>query len=104
MASTRAVAALGLQVIQECQDGRGIEIVQAECQDRLTQPLGEVGQEQAEGVAIHLDGARAHPLLLDQAAAEKVLDQNVEGRGHGVSPCAAVANRSKRWPASASNS
>src|SRR5215470_17940551 len=91
-------------MIQECQDGRGIEIGQLERRDRLLQPDREVGQQEAEGIAVSLDRAPARTLLFDQAAAE-ILDQDVEGRSHETPPSVeGAANRSNRCPASANGS
>ncbi len=91
-------------MIQECQDRRGIEIGQVERRHRLPQPPWEVGQQEAEGIAVGFDGAWTHTLLLNQSAAEEILDQDIEGRSHEASPFEKAANCSKRWPASANSS
>ena len=104
VAGARAIAPVGLEMVQERQDDRGVEVSQDDRRDWLAQVLREVGQQQPEGVAVGFDRARADTLLLDQATTEEVLDQGVEGGRHGTPPSSGAANCSNRWPAMASNS
>jgi hypothetical protein len=71
VAGGRAVAAHGLQVLQERGDQWGVELVQVE-QPRLCSGglLGECEQE-PEGVAIGGDRVRAAVALVDQFSVKK---------------------------------
>ena len=75
VAGADAVAALGLQVVEEIQHQWRVQVGQSERGGWFTAALLGEAQQQLERVAVGLDGAGAGAALGDQAAQEEVLHQ-----------------------------
>ena len=65
-------------MVQKRQDVGDVEIFQTERQDCLAEPQWKIVQQQPEGIAVGFDRAPADALLLDQSAAEEVMDKSIE--------------------------
>ena len=102
VSSTRGVAALGLEVIEEGEDHRRIEICECQCGGSpFCALLGKVEKE-LESVAVTRNGVGADATLCEKASLEEVLQKGWKsdlGRAgsHGPISCSPRANRSKRW-------
>src|SRR5487761_1532879 len=98
-ASSNAVAAIHLKVVEVLADRGGVEILQVELGRRRAGGVEDVGEEQAEGVAICGDRVRAGASLTHQPVGKERLQGRRE-RTHSVS-CPEAG--SSLWAASASN-
>lgn len=90
---------VGLEVVQERRDQRGVEIVDVEPGRRLPGVLLGEGQEQPERVAVRGDGAWAGLAL----GHEPVGEERLQGRGeaaHDVTACRWASSRPVAWPSS----
>jgi hypothetical protein len=72
------VAALGLEVVEEVQHERRVEVGQLQCRGWLAGAVLDEAEQQLERVAVGLDGAGAGPALSDQAPQEEVLHELAE--------------------------
>ena len=103
------IAALPLEMIQERQDRRGVQVRQGEGSRRPAPVIGEEVEQEAEHVTVGRHGAGAGILLGDESLAEELPDQCGEAgddrrRVHGRSPRSREMNRSKRPAARSSSS
>ena len=85
-AGLNAVGAVLFEVIEEREDHRSIEVVQGERLGLPVTVLTEEREQQAEGVAVDLDGLGAGGLLLHEMIGEERAEQRAEGGtvGHGA--------------------
>ena len=100
VAGADAVAALGLEVVEEVQHERRVEVGQSERGGWSSGALLGEAQQQLERVAVGLDGAGAGAALGDQAPQEEVLHQLREPdlrRSHGAPAGSWSAKCSNRW-------
>jgi hypothetical protein len=109
VAGADAVAALRLEVVEECEHEGGVQIPQAQGGDSALQPLLGKPEQQAEGVAVAGHGARAEALLLHQTLQEEALQQTGQigftgGHRHWRSSPVSAAACSKRCAAIAISS
>ena len=70
-----AIAPLVLEVVQECRDRGGVQVVPVELGGHLSGALVHEGEQQAQGVAVRRDGLRAGPTLLDEPVGEECLQR-----------------------------
>jgi hypothetical protein len=87
VAGASAVVPGDLEMVEEVQDQRGVEVSEAQRRGRFAEALFDVAEEQLEGVPVALDGPGAGAALVDQATQEEVLDELIEatlGRSHGA--------------------
>ena len=82
IAGLNAVGAILFEVVEERQDHRRIEVVERECIGLPLTVLIEKREQQAEGVAIRVDGLRADGSLLHEMVGEERAEQRAE-RGTG---------------------
>jgi len=94
-----ADAADFFQVGQEPADRRRVEVLEVQRRRALAAVLGQVAQQQPEGVAVGGDGVWADLALSDQPVGEERLEGRGEG-AHGNRPMAA----SRRWLARSNSS
>lgn len=97
--SARGVAALGLEVVEEREDHRRVEILERQRRGRPSGSLLDVAEQQLEGVAVARDRVRAGATFCDETALKEVLQKRWEsdlGRHHDGRSCSCRANRSKR--------
>ena len=89
VAGADTVPPLLFQVVQEARDGGRVQISQSESGELLLPARLEVGQQEAEGIAVGRDGLRTGVLLLDQALEEESLNQGRKRRSRcvGVHEC-----------------
>ncbi len=81
----RAVAALSLQVREELEPERRVELLERQCRGRYAEPLRREGEEQLERVRVGVDGVPAGLALLRQPLAEVGGEVRGEWR-HGRPP------------------
>ena len=111
VAGPDVVAALVLQVAEEPEDPFEAEVCNGELGDLRSLVLGDVAQQQPDGVPIAAHRGRAQPLHRDQMVEEERVDQRPERllAGHGVAGHGVPADQagrakvSNRWLASASS-
>jgi hypothetical protein len=99
VAGRGADAAVAFQMGKEGTDRCGVQVVEVQPGRRLAGAVGDVGQQQPEGVPVSRHGVRAGLPLADQVLREERLQGRRE-RGHDGRPTKA----SSRSPASSSNS
>ena len=104
IASSHAVPAFVLEMVEEGEDERRRQILQHKRRGSFAQPVLREREKQPEAIAVGGDGARAHLSLLHQIFDEEPLQQSAKIRGDGVHVCSPAAKRSKRRAASAINS
>ena len=68
-----AVAALGLEMVKEREDGFTINLFDAQAAGRLARSPRDEDKQKAEGVTVAADGCRACGLLRREPAAEEGL-------------------------------
>ena len=71
VACAGAVAALGLELLEERGDQRRVEVFELKPRRRLARLLLREGEQQPEGVAVAGDGVRADPALAQQPVSEE---------------------------------
>ena len=74
-----AVGAVLFEVVEELEDHRSIEVVQGERLGLPVTVLIEKREQQAEGVAVGVDGLGAGGLLLHEMVGEERAEQRAEG-------------------------
>jgi hypothetical protein len=89
-----AVVPVGLQVVQEPADEAGIDVGQVQRRGWPAEVLLGVAQQQAEGVAVGVDGVLAGPALGQPLGEEPLQDRGQAGH-HGS--CQDVSNRVTAW-------
>jgi hypothetical protein len=95
------VAAHGLQVVEEVQHERRVEVGQLQRGRRFAGAVPSEAEEQFERVAVGLDGAGAGAALCDQALQEEVLHQLAEPDLRGSHDPPAGMFAAKPWNLSA---
>ena len=107
VARARRIAALCLEMVEETEDHRRVEIREGQCRGCSSGTLCRVSEKQHERVAVAGDRVRAGAALCDEAPMKEVLQEcgkrTLDGRHDGRSDIR-WAKRSKRRAVLASNS
>src|SRR2546425_7887768 len=107
VAGPRGVAAFCLEMVEEGEDERRVDVLDPQGRGRSPGALSGVAEQQLEGVPVAGDRVRAGAALGDQAPLEEVLEQRREAVGlcrHDPPPSSVQAKRSKRSAAMAMSS
>ena len=102
IAGLNAVGAVLFEVIEEREDHGSIEVVQGEHLGLPATVLIEKREQQAEGVAVGVDGPGAGRLLLHEMVGEERTEQRADGRTGGHGAPVPSTNASKRAAAGSS--
>ena len=96
ISAARSVSSLTFELIEEGGQERSVELDQGQLRRRCSQPLLRVAHEQAEGLRVGRNRARARTPLRDQAFCKKRLTERCEG-GLGLhrAPPSQRASRSR---------
>ena len=78
VAASNAQAATGLELLQERNDQRGVDLLEGQARGRPSETLMREDQELSEGVAIGADGVRTCLALLHQALGKEAFQQGRE--------------------------
>ena len=78
VAGAGTVVPHGLEMVEEVQDHRGVQIGQAQFRGRFAEALFDVSEQQLERVPVAFDGSGAGAALVDETANEEVLDKLIE--------------------------